>query len=465
MPMPGQTWESSTSDCQNVTQTALMPIHNYVEITALNSDFLSILGASLTTAPLAFKVTATPPNQGFSYNIAPVVPNLAQQIKIYFHAPTPFILNYKVAQSGCSLPMNTIPPGTKNYTIYFTPCNLNAIQLSITAPSVFATTTIVIDSIVKDSISFTPELVITKVCDEGVYEYGFNGKLKDDEWAGKGNHLDYGFRREDTRIARFNSVDPLTKQYPWYTPYQFAGNTPIQAVDVDGLEPASVVQKGEWQTDYTGKKIFYRNVDDFKLTKPAIHLLSLVSGVAEDDLNKVSVWNGFYGLFRFSNSGGMTYPDGNGGYKIILSGSYFDIKSIKFPSDESNSTIDWLNILSHEVNHIKDIQDINRGAPGYMAIFAGRYFKAYLLTGHPHDGCPEEIRADANRNYYFQFKSFVRTIHKNIGSDYDLMKLFDDKNLSDQEKILKIDAWYKAFKDELNFKEESKSKYFDPIKK
>jgi HNH/Endo VII superfamily nuclease toxin with a HHH motif len=32
------------------------------------------------------------------------------------------------------------------------------------------------------------------------------------------------------------SVDPLTKSYPWYTPYQFAGNNPIRFVDLDGLE-------------------------------------------------------------------------------------------------------------------------------------------------------------------------------------------------------------------------------------
>jgi hypothetical protein len=31
-------------------------------------------------------------------------------------------------------------------------------------------------------------------------------------------------------------VDPLTKQFPHYTPYQFSGNTPIQAVDLDGAE-------------------------------------------------------------------------------------------------------------------------------------------------------------------------------------------------------------------------------------
>lgn len=40
----------------------------------------------------------------------------------------------------------------------------------------------------------------------------------------------------DPRIGKFLSVDPLTKSYPHYTPYQFAGNTPIQAIDLDGNE-------------------------------------------------------------------------------------------------------------------------------------------------------------------------------------------------------------------------------------
>jgi hypothetical protein len=34
------------------------------------------------------------------------------------------------------------------------------------------------------------------------------------------------------------SVDPLASKYPFYTPYQFAGNMPIQFVDLDGLEQA-----------------------------------------------------------------------------------------------------------------------------------------------------------------------------------------------------------------------------------
>lgn len=65
---------------------------------------------------------------------------------------------------------------------------------------------------------------------------GFNGKEQDAEVSGTGNSYDYGFRIYNPRIARFLSVDPLTSSYPWYTPYQFAGNKPIWAIDLDGQE-------------------------------------------------------------------------------------------------------------------------------------------------------------------------------------------------------------------------------------
>ncbi len=35
------------------------------------------------------------------------------------------------------------------------------------------------------------------------YRYGFNGKEKDNEWSGIGNHLDFGERGYDSRIARW----------------------------------------------------------------------------------------------------------------------------------------------------------------------------------------------------------------------------------------------------------------------
>ena len=70
----------------------------------------------------------------------------------------------------------------------------------------------------------------------GSYRYGFNGKENDNDVKGQGNQLDYGMRIYDPRLGRFLSVDPLGQSYPWYTPYQFAGNMPIAFIDLDGLE-------------------------------------------------------------------------------------------------------------------------------------------------------------------------------------------------------------------------------------
>ena len=51
------------------------------------------------------------------------------------------------------------------------------------------------------------------------------------------NWYDSGFRNYDPQIGRFPQLDPLTNDYPYYTPYQYAGNEPIANVDLDGLEP------------------------------------------------------------------------------------------------------------------------------------------------------------------------------------------------------------------------------------
>ncbi|MHA4808141.1 RHS repeat-associated core domain-containing protein [Flavitalea flava] len=70
----------------------------------------------------------------------------------------------------------------------------------------------------------------------GTYRYGFNGKENDNEVKGIGDQIDYGMRVYDPRLGRFLSVDPLTFKYPFYTPYQYAGNKPVWKIDVDGLE-------------------------------------------------------------------------------------------------------------------------------------------------------------------------------------------------------------------------------------
>ncbi len=58
---------------------------------------------------------------------------------------------------------------------------------------------------------------------------------------------------DPAKMARFLSVDPITSQYPELTPYQFASNTPIMAIDLDGLEKEEVVQAFGWAGDQVAK--------------------------------------------------------------------------------------------------------------------------------------------------------------------------------------------------------------------
>jgi RHS repeat-associated protein len=87
------------------------------------------------------------------------------------------------------------------------------------------------------------------------YRYGFNGKENDNEVKGEGNQQDYGMRIYDTRLGRFLSQDPITKEYPDLTPYQFASNRPIDGIDQDGLEFVKYLPNA------TGTVIFPRNRD------------------------------------------------------------------------------------------------------------------------------------------------------------------------------------------------------------
>lgn len=64
------------------------------------------------------------------------------------------------------------------------------------------------------------------------YRYTFNGKETDNESGTQ----DYGMRIYNPALAKFLSVDPLSREYPMLSPYQFASNCPISGVDLDGQE-------------------------------------------------------------------------------------------------------------------------------------------------------------------------------------------------------------------------------------
>ncbi len=77
-------------------------------------------------------------------------------------------------------------------------------------------------------------------------EFGYNDKELFDD--GDLNWSDYGFRNYDAQIGRFPQLDPLTHDYHFLTPYQYASNDPITNIDLDGLEGVeATIFKGSTQ--------------------------------------------------------------------------------------------------------------------------------------------------------------------------------------------------------------------------
>ncbi len=141
------------------------------------------------------------------------------------------------------------------------------------------------------------------------YRYGFNGKENDNDI--EAGAQDYGMRVYDSRIGKFLSVDPLQRKFPFYTPYQFAGNTPIEAIDLDGLEPFRVTAL-RGLSSITGKITGYGAGGAYNATT---HIVSLASGIVVDPDGNV---------LAFKQTGGLaaTLDFANGGASSDVSISF-----------------------------------------------------------------------------------------------------------------------------------------------
>ena len=177
--------------------------------------------------------------------------------------------------------------------------------------------------------------------------YGFNGKLKDNEIEGEGDVYDYGMRMLDVSLGRFLSVDPLSSKYPFYTPYQYAGNKPIQCIDLDGLEDVdyrvlSISENGTAIVQvYIAPNTISRshngvlwvhnlgNGDISKITKS--NLLNQVLGInsPKPDGSNPNIVGGIGGTF--------TPHDGNSEYYLSIKATDISATGVKInPSDEGN---------------------------------------------------------------------------------------------------------------------------------
>ena len=90
------------------------------------------------------------------------------------------------------------------------------------------------------------------------------------------NQYDYGERVYDPRIGKFLSVDPLFKDFPTLTPYQYASNTPASSIDIDGLESSKKYNVVDWLVEFG--KGFWEGIsgDNYDATPATSNVSSII---------------------------------------------------------------------------------------------------------------------------------------------------------------------------------------------
>jgi RHS repeat-associated protein len=169
------------------------------------------------------------------------------------------------------------------------------------------------------------------------YRYGFQGQENDDEVKGGGNSVNYKYRMHDPRVGRFFAVDPLSWKYPYYSPYQFSSNSPILAIELEGLESSVQINFPEGSIIITRDKNKRFTVTQDQLSQIKGHYDGQVnSGSTRRDISNNGVNYG--GVFEVECV--KCNPDKTSGYYV----------SIKIPNEKTikRDVLEWVDPVPPE---------------------------------------------------------------------------------------------------------------------
>jgi RHS repeat-associated protein len=253
------------------------------------------------------------------------------------------------------------------------------------------------------------------------YRYGFNGKENDNEVKGTGNEQDYGMRIYDPRVGRFLSVDPLTNKYPWWTPYQFAGNMPIKHIDIDG---------GEVEGDENEAEDFSEREQEERVERQRNELSKLKS---QEELNKEREMNRKSEESRILRRPNQERVPNRSTILGRIKGITPDVLE-NTANALGNQTQDFKQMIE---DGAKENLAANRYLPG-TAIGTGLKVNGQWLKGSQGNAgfVPNSIAAKLNGRGFNNFDEFRSAFWKEVANDKDLASQFSKQNVARMQKGL-----------------------------
>jgi hypothetical protein len=178
----------------------------------------------------------------------------------------------------------------------------------------------------------------------------------------------------------------------------------------------------------------------YRFTEGATHLLSLVSGVDEFKIYNTEIRNAQASMLPaydpYKGGGAITFPSTNPNmYRMNFTANFFTTEKYGRTA-YGNNVMRWLRLASHEVGHIRDIDEIG-GRIKYFGTFIGGYAKS-----KGHDKYWREQRAEGGTKEFDAFVTFVNSYYGNG----KLKDLFENENNSQTDIIERINQWWSKYK-------------------
>jgi len=198
--------------------------------------------------------------------------------------------------------------------------------------------------------------------------YGYNGKENDNEVKGLGNQIDFGARIFDPRVATFLSLDPLKSQFAFQSPFIYAGNSPINSIDVNGMFKLSVENQANYPRFTELLKNIIKLASNKKIASKLFEQFTLWTGAPKENLITDLTWGEGPEICVFDMKFfGIYEPDEPG--KIYISKDLLDVfEKANNKTDFNNLQFGVVTTVLHEDVH-KNEREIDGIKNNYPALY------------------------------------------------------------------------------------------------
>jgi RHS repeat-associated protein len=236
------------------------------------------------------------------------------------------------------------------------------------------------------------------------YKYKYQGQERQDELGL--NWDSFKWRNYDYAIGRFMSIDPLSPDFPQWSPYVFSGNLVTISKELEGMEPEFLIGSNG------------------KLSSGVVSLMNAAYGFSVSSLTN-STW------IISTDARVRAWSKLTGHPEASVRGT-----DVMYSKDVVNASNDsWFGLISHEQSHRQDIEK-----QGNLSFYA-QYINEGIFKDYKDISTEKTAFSYGSDNEKVDLADRLLSYKNGV-----VMNIFQNNNLSDDQKVSMLEAVGNQFK-------------------